>query len=241
MTLVSTRSYRVVAEARGHRVLWFREFGSYQGEWLLFSSLGDEYFIWKGSYGSCSGCDAIQATFYGDDDKERDDPEVQKFIADYSPFLKMEKRAALRFLRVNESLLSVLPKNRREYYSSEIDNEVVGRQLALIVKGEHGLLSATEIIELDNQEIRREAIESYGADKFIADLNPDEVDREGDNVLYVAATDATSEAFHFLYVKDPSTERRYVLRVAPEHGTVQSARASTFGLRAEEFVLAQET
>jgi hypothetical protein len=237
--LVNTRSYTVVAEARGHRVLWFREFGSYQGEWLLFSSKGEEYFVWRGSYGSCSGCDALQATFSSDVEIDSEDPRVQEFIADYSPFLNMTKEGALNYVRRNDSLLAVLPRNQREYYS-EVDHEAAGRQMALLVKGEAGLLSPREILDLDNQEIRREAIEKHGSDRFVAEINSELMDDDGVNKLYRVRRDS-EEDFHFLYVKDPSTERRYVLRVAPEHSTVRSARASTFGLRAEEFVLAQET
>lgn len=241
MTVVNTDSYAVVAEARGHRVLWYRMFGSYQGEWLLFSADDELYYLWSGSYGSCSGCDALQSHFSYGNPVEHDSKHVQDFIQDYDPFIEMKPEAALRIAEREGSIFSVLPRNRREWYDESWNNEVVGRQLALIVKHEQGVISAQEILEIDNQEIRREAIEKLGPEKFVSTLGASCLDREGEDELYVVLTEVGREDFSFLYLKDPSTSRRYVLRVNPEHKTVRSARASTFGMSEAQFVLAQET
>src|SRR3990172_4705638 len=98
-------SYTMVAEARGQRVLWFRMFGSYQGEWLLLSRDEDLYYLWRDSYGSCSGCDALQGHFdYSGDDLTPESPKVQEFIANYSPFLEMRPEAALGIAEREENL-----------------------------------------------------------------------------------------------------------------------------------------
>src|ERR1041385_38155 len=62
-------SYQKALEAAGAKVIDFKEFGSYQGDWFAFLDDGQ---IVSGSYGSCSGCDAYQAEFgYSDEPEER--------------------------------------------------------------------------------------------------------------------------------------------------------------------------
>lgn len=229
--------YQIVAEVRGHDVLWFREFGSYQGEWLLFSRDAANYYIWRGSFGSCSGCDHFQSHFSGDGPYSR--KYVEDFTKDYQPFLKLRPDAALNIARREGNLLAVLPRNRRDWY--DIPQETVGRQLALIVKGMAGEISSDEVLEIDNQEARREAIEKMGSAEFVGGLRGAHVIEETDEGTLYRIPREGSEDFAFIYVKDPSTERRYVIRVAPQHQTVRAARASTFGFSAEEFELAQET
>lgn len=232
--------YTMVAEARGQEVLWFRRFGSYQGDWLLMAKDDERYYLYKDSYGSCSGCDAIEGTF-DSGDLAPDDPQVQEFIKSYTSFLEMTPEAALRVAQRDGNLLAVLPRNRREW-QDEWSHEDVGRQLALIVKKEHGELTASEILELDNQETRREALEDFGAERFVDETGAVTVDHDdAENYLMRIERDPPLEAFAFLYVKDPSTDRRYILRTDPRHGTVRAARAASFGIPPERFVLAQET
>lgn len=230
--------YTMVAEARGQRVLWFRRFGSYQGEWLLLSRTDDRYFIYKDWYGSCSGCDSIEATWSHSQELEPDDPKVQEFIEGYRPFLEMTPRGALNVAQRDDNLLKVMPANMRSY---EWDPEAVGYQLALVVKHEEGVITAREIIELDNQEIRREALEKFGADLFVRDLDAKLIDSEGDDHLYFFFRDEGPEPFVFLYLKDASTDRRYILRTHPQHRKVREARAASFGIPVERFDLVQET
>jgi hypothetical protein len=235
--------YTMVAEARGQRVLWFRRFGSYQGEWLLMSRDDERYYLYKDWYGSCSGCDAIEGTFSWGDIAD-DDPRVAEFIEGYKPFLEMTPEGALSVSMREDNLLAVLPRNRREWQDGfeGATHEEVGRQLALVVKKEEGKITAREILELDNQELRREALESFGAESFVESISAKLLDAEipEGNFLYHADVPG-SEPYAFLYVKDPSTERRYILRTDPVHRTVREARAASFGISPERFVLAQET
>lgn len=57
--------YLQCLEKAGAKVLDFKEFGSYQGDWLAFVQYMGETGIVQGSYGSCSGCDAFLAEFDG--------------------------------------------------------------------------------------------------------------------------------------------------------------------------------
>jgi len=66
-------NYAKALEAAGAKVLLFKEFGSYQGDWLALVVLPDRSGWVRGSFGSCSGCDAFESEFGWKDEKE--DPE----------------------------------------------------------------------------------------------------------------------------------------------------------------------
>ena len=56
-------SYQAALKAAGAVVHAFEEFGTYQGDWLASVELGGKSGIVRGSYGSCSGCDAFEGEF----------------------------------------------------------------------------------------------------------------------------------------------------------------------------------
>lgn len=57
-------SYDGSLAAAGATVHAFQMFGSYQGDWLAKVTLPDGRTGWiKDGYGSCSGCDGLEATF----------------------------------------------------------------------------------------------------------------------------------------------------------------------------------
>lgn len=247
--LVDVSDYTVVAEARGHKILWFRRFGSYQGEWLMLSRDDNLYYLWRGWYGSCSGCDSLAASrldsWRDDHQWTHDDPDVVDFIKDYEPFLEMEPHAALEIAKRDGNLFTVMPANFRESLDEDwrldgMTYEGTGRQLALIIKAEHNELEALEILEIDNLETRREAIETYGATSWMFDTEATVIDTEGDNQLCCIERPG-HETFCFLHLKDGSSDRRYILRVSPEHGTVHEARAASFGMTPEQFRPTVET
>src|SRR5688572_24122528 len=56
--------YEIVAWARNQKPVYYHEFGGYTGEWLLVATNEAEtYHLYKGWYGSCSGCDAYEDMF----------------------------------------------------------------------------------------------------------------------------------------------------------------------------------
>ncbi len=55
--------YREALEAAGAKVLAFKEFGSYQGDWYALVEYNNETGWVHGCYGSCSGCDSFEAEF----------------------------------------------------------------------------------------------------------------------------------------------------------------------------------
>jgi len=56
-------SYELAMERAGAEVLLYKEFGSYQGDWLAKVIYEGKQMWINGSYGSCSGCDSFQAEF----------------------------------------------------------------------------------------------------------------------------------------------------------------------------------
>lgn len=61
--------YNEAMTAAGAKVIEFKSFGSYQGDWWAKVELQDGRTGWiNGSYGSCSGCDAFEAEFGWNDD-----------------------------------------------------------------------------------------------------------------------------------------------------------------------------
>lgn len=64
-------TYEGALEAAGAEVLAFGEFGSYQGDWIAKVRYNGETGWVHGYYGSCSGCDSLQAEFDYDTGDDR--------------------------------------------------------------------------------------------------------------------------------------------------------------------------
>lgn len=225
--------YDIVALARGQKVLFYRQFGSYQGEWLILARDNENYYVYKDCFGSCSGCDAIQAEFYFDtDDLLYDSPKIQGFIKDYPPQVIIPHLTAWKFATKGE-FGQLLPANIRDTYS-DISWEEVEKQCSLLVKSIEGGISALELLQLDNQEARREAVERYGAERFVLESSSIQIHQDGENVLYCISQNG-KEDFIFLYLKDVSTNRRYILRVPPSTKTVKDGVSWTFNIKPSEY------
>jgi hypothetical protein len=83
--------YKAALEAAGCKVIEFKTFGSYQGEWLALVEYKGERGIIEGYYGSCSHCDAFEAAFGHDDPPYIRDG---KYIIDWEEVTKEEYEAA---------------------------------------------------------------------------------------------------------------------------------------------------
>ena len=83
--------YEGALQAAGCEVLDFKEFRSYQGEWLACVKTNEIIGVAEGWYGSCSDCDAFEAEF-GWDGKETPDYEqrLKSFGEGYLPALPFE-------------------------------------------------------------------------------------------------------------------------------------------------------
>lgn len=85
-------NYEWALEMAGLTVLYFEEYGSYQGNWLAKVKNGEEVGYIFDSYGSCSGCDHFKSNI---DYKDRTIKEWQKwcknFIKSYLPLKTLDE------------------------------------------------------------------------------------------------------------------------------------------------------
>lgn len=218
-------NYEVIAWANDQRIIYYAQFGSYQGEWFLVSRNQENYYIYKGSYGSCSGCDSFQGFFdYGDIDKAK----ACEFAKDYIPFL-IVPRDTMGNVCVANKLMEIMPANIRDEYG-EIDYDEAVGDTTIAVKIEENLnLTAQDILTARNAELKQRALKTMGYERFVAETKPVTLDKNGDNELL------RIDDIVLAYVKDSSTPRRYLLRVPPTMKTVHEAIAWTFGLRPEQY------
>lgn len=219
------QSYADVATFRGERVLLYRQFGSYQGEWVLFSIAGDEYHLYRGWYGSCSGCDSLQA-MQATSVVTRED--VDEFISDYHPFAEIP-RVTARKLAANGTFSQVFPANYRSDYSDLNMDELVA-EIETQIKLEEDLpLGKDDAMRAMSQETRRRVLEKINVLQMIVRV----IDEDADDKL--VAIEGKEEEEVYLWLQDSSTTRKYLLRVPPEMARVKEAKAWTFYLQEDEY------
>jgi hypothetical protein len=100
-------------------------------------------------------------------------------------------------------------------------------------------ITISQILQENNQEIRRVMLEKYGWIKVLRDLKAKTVHQDCYGTLY--ETDRIKEYLEgedavakYVFVKDPSTNREYALRVPPTIQTAKAAVAWTFGYEDKE-------
>lgn len=222
-------AYSDIAAIHGRRSLLYVMSGDYQGEWLMFALDGKsgEYAIYRDWYGSCSGCDDLQATFGYSGETAR--ATVEEWAAKYPPFALVPQET-MKNLVSADSLLTIFPANVRD---ASIDMEGFVRECGLLVRLEEELELTPEMaLSSNNQETRRRIMERLGIDQFVVEAIAD----DGADRL-VRCTDEGV----YLWLQDASTERQYLLRVPPETRTVKAGKAWSFGLKEEEYAPLIET
>lgn len=220
-------SYEIVAWARDQRPLLFQQFGSYQGEWMMFAKDAGQYYIYKDFYGSCSSCDSFEAEIgYIDGGVPKD--RAIEFAKAYPSFVEIPQATMRRLLEAG-TLSKVFPANIRDEFS-EIDLPGFIADATLAAKLEEGIdLTLADVLEAKNQELKQRALKAFGYERFVAEAKMETIDTAGENSL-LRHGDVV-----FAYVKDASTPRRYLLRVPPGMKTVHEAVAWTFGMRPNEY------
>ena len=77
-------SYKSAIEAAGAKVLEFKDFGSWQGEWVALVEYKGEVGWVQGSFGSCSHCDAFESEFgLGLDEESETEVQYQARLASF--------------------------------------------------------------------------------------------------------------------------------------------------------------
>lgn len=64
---INNRRYAIISTILYEREKAYEKLGSYQGEWILITDKN----IYVGYYGSCSGCDTIDAIYDYDSEKDK--------------------------------------------------------------------------------------------------------------------------------------------------------------------------
>jgi hypothetical protein len=107
-------------------------------------------------------------------------------------------------------------------------------------------ITLDQVVKENNQEIRRIMLDRYGWDRVLCDLHAcvEHEDNTGKLIStyrlgeYLAGED---EIAKFVLVVDPSTNRKYSLRVPPETKTAREGVAWTFGQKEDEYNPIKET
>jgi uncharacterized protein DUF6745 len=226
--------YAIVAWARGHEVLYYREFGSYQGEWFMLSFCKGEYYLWKGSFGSCSGCDDFEADIsYSDRDTlTLANTNVKGFVEKYLPFIEIPSGTLVKLVvKGAEAVSHIMPANINDDYGEFKMSDVL-KDVCLLVKLKENMhVSVKDIIEVPDQEVKQAALKLYGYEKFCKDADAkvlDEDKKKGNKLLGV-------EEVKLLSLKDTSTSRIYLLRVPPEINSIAEGLAWTFAMPIDEY------
>lgn len=221
--------YEIVAWANDQESLYYREFGSYQGEWILLSFANDTYFIYKGSYGSCGGCDSFESEFsYSETEDGISKEQAKKFAEPYKTFAKVPKKAMISMC--NQGKVSQLfPANIRDTYG-EINYEEAIEEITILVKLFEKLsVSWEEVKGIQNAELKQKALRYYGYEEFVKDAKATVIHEDVPNYLLKV------DDILFLSLKDSSTDRRYLLRVPPETKTVRQGLSWTFFMSEEQY------
>jgi hypothetical protein len=108
------------------------------------------------------------------------------------------------------------------------------------------LITPKEVLNENNQEVRRVMLERYGWDRVLADFEATEINTDRFGTLYqtdklgtyLEGEDAIAK---FVKVRDPSTDRVYALRVPPTIETAQAAVAWTFDTDPVDYQPTKET
>lgn len=227
--------YTIIAWCRGHEVLFYREFGSYQGDWVMLSYCDGEYNLWRGCYGSCSGCDHYEASL--GDAAHAIDPGVQEFVKDYLPFLEVPAFTMRNLASQGyRSIGQILPANMREEAIEGYSPEQLAKDVSALVKLKEELpIYCDDILQANDQEVKQRMLKLYGYERFCVDAHAKVLDASGENSLLAV------DEIRFLSLKDSSTDRRYLLRVPPHIERTKEGIAWTFGLSEEEYAPLIET
>ena len=102
-------------------------------------------------------------------------------------------------------------------------------------------LTAKDVLGMENAAIRRICLEELGYARFLAQVEHQIIEKDGEYELVRIDWHEREEPICLVKVKCPSTGAFYTLRVPPRVQTVKEAVAWTFGLKADEYCPEKET
>lgn len=126
--------YKDALEAAGAIIHDYIEFGDYQGSWFAIVSYKGSGGLIRGSYGSCSGCDAFQAEFM-DEYENLSDKELKEKLKEFGKgYLNNEiftfEEAIKEFNNYvswdteSQDVLDWLNKNKKIFHNIEFNDKI---------------------------------------------------------------------------------------------------------------------
>lgn len=107
-------------------------------------------------------------------------------------------------------------------------------------------ITLEQVLKEDNQEIKRVMLERFGYGKLLLELKAKQIHKDKFGALFETSRlgeylQGEDKVARFVRVKDPSTDREYMLRVPPDMQTARNAVAWTFDIKPEAYAPQQET
>jgi hypothetical protein len=102
-----------LARAIGGICISYKVYGSYSGDYIAIIEKGHDWLIYKGHYGSCSGCDWLNSTrIYSDEDYDRlEESDYGEEAAALEATFQIKPEVLEEYLEENEPFL-IIPKSQ---------------------------------------------------------------------------------------------------------------------------------
>lgn len=112
----------VLAKGLNKKLLAYDTYGSYQGDYIAVLAGEDGAIeIYKGCYGSCSGCDWLQANTDWDNDDVAD-KEIAEYCDGARPFLRIERNQVQTILDAKDMSVYFPGNTRNDYDEWSFDD-----------------------------------------------------------------------------------------------------------------------
>lgn len=98
-----------------------------------------------------------------------------------------------------------------------------------------------DVLDCENQTLKHRALVACGYERFVAEVGATVIDTDGENSLILIQQHNKQRPIVFVYVKDATGDKRYLLRVPPDMRRVREAIAWTFGIPENEYRPEKET
>lgn len=127
---MKVNNYGELAEqVLNRKCIAYVEFGSYQGEYVVVLDDGDDIQLYKGYYGSCSGCDWLEAETDWATGEISDDRAKEFAATEFAhPFASIPKETVLRV--DSDTFTSFLPANLRSgmywFDGGKLHKDIIG-------------------------------------------------------------------------------------------------------------------
>jgi hypothetical protein len=129
----------------------------------------------------------------------------------------------------------------RKCHSHWNENEILQRLKDYQLFFKRDTLTAREVLNCRNVEIRHRLLTKFGPERFFKELGGIIEHQDGDSQLIIINLGKNVEPMKVVKVRDATTKQFYFLRVPLSIRSCREAIAWTFGLTADEYNPIQET